>query len=188
MGELFPGTLTNALDGRVQLLRDSAVEFPIASILTIPQGAVVTSATFSLNIAGAQTVLSRPILDVSGYADADGVVGLDDFHKPTTSIGNTGVLPESAGPTGLNIPFDFNVTSFIQSLVNDRTPFVGFRLDVEGASNVNVWDSRAPDPAQRPRLEVTFSSVPEPPGALLMGLGLVGLLAVAWRRSRLAVA
>ena len=53
---------------------------------------------------------------------------------------------------------------------------------------MNVWDSLAPDPAQRPRLEVTFSAVPEPPVALLMGLGIVGLLAVAWRRRLLAVA
>jgi hypothetical protein len=187
MGEVFPGSLMNSSDGRVQVFRDSAFEFPIASISTIPQGAVVTSATFSLNIAGAQTVISPPILDVSGYADSDGVVKLVDFQKPTTSLGNTGVLPNS-GPTSLNIPFDFNITSFIQSLVNDRTPFVGFRLDVEGTSNVNVWDSLAPDPAQRPHLAITFSALPEPPSARLMGLGIVGLLAVAWRRGLLTAA
>ena len=189
VGEVFPGSLLNSQDGRVGVVQDSAFEFGIASISTIPQGAVVTSATFSLNIAGAQTVINQPTLDVSGYADADGVVGLDDFHKPTTFIGNTGVLPNSAGPTSLNIPFDFNATNFIQSLVNDRTPFAGFRLDVEGTSNVNVWDSLAPDPAQRPRLEVTFSfRRARAPGRRLMGLGIVGLLAVAWRRGLLAVA
>ena len=131
VGEFFPGSLLNSQEGRVGVTRDSAFEFGIASISTIPQGAVVTSATFSLNIAGA-TVISQPTLDVSGYADADGVVGLDDFHKPTTFIGNTGVLPNS-GPTSLNIPFDFNATNFIQSLVNDRTPFAGFRLDPKQA-------------------------------------------------------
>ena len=149
VGKVFPGSLLNLIEGRVGVLRDSAFEFPIASISTIPQGAVVTSATFSLNIAGAQQVIGSPILGVSGYADVDGVVGLDDFHKPTTSLGNTGVLPNS-GPTSLNIPFDFDVTSFIQSLVNNGTPFAGFRLDVETNSDVNVWDSGAPDPTQRP--------------------------------------
>ena len=124
---------------------------------------------------------------MSGYADADGVVGLDDFHKPTTSLGNTGGLPNS-GPTSLNIPFDFDVTSFIQSLVNNGSLFAGFRLDLENNGNVNVWGSDAPDPTQRPRLAITFSAVPEPPSAWLMGLGIVGLLAVAWRRRVLAVA
>jgi hypothetical protein len=187
VGEVFPGSLLNFFDSRALVLQDSALEFPIAPISTIPQGAVVTSATFSLNIAGAQTVIDQPILYVSGYADADGVVGLGDFHKPTTSLGNTGVLPNS-GPTSLNIPFDFDVTSFMQSLVNNGTLFAGFRLDVENTSNVNVWDSGAPDPTQRPRLAITFSAVPEPPSAWLMGLGIVGLLAVAWRRRLLAVA
>ena len=54
VGEVFPGPLLNIQEGRVGVVQDSAFEFGIASISTIPQGAVVTSATFSLNIAGAQ--------------------------------------------------------------------------------------------------------------------------------------
>src|SRR5262245_14866876 len=55
---------------------DSALEFRIASI---PQGTVITSAIFTLTIAGAQGTGGSPFgsLDVRGYADADGVVALD---------------------------------------------------------------------------------------------------------------
>jgi hypothetical protein len=69
--------------------------------------------------------------------------------------------------------------------------FVGFHLEgPAGDSGASVWGLGAPDPAERPRLEVSFSegAVPEPPGALLIGLGLAGVAALArWRDRRAKV-
>jgi hypothetical protein len=170
---------TIGIDG----LTDSALEFKIP---TIPQGDVITSAILSLHIAGSQSNGSiSPSQDVSGYADADGVVALGDFHKPTTLLGSTGALPTNAPSGSLDIPLGLDVTSFIRSLVDSRAGFVGFRLDEAGGPGRSVydWGSGSVDPSRRPSLAITFSTVPEPSSAVLMGLGLLGLLALPWRRA-----
>jgi hypothetical protein len=177
-----PLQLLNILvDGTDHLSADSIVEFDIASITTLPHGATVQSATLFLDIAGALTLASPGSVSVNGYPDGDGLVGLGDFAKHTTLIGSTGNLPDGTAGTE-NIPFSFDVTDLIQAIADQRTMrFVGFHLEgPAGDSEAWVWGLAAPDPAERPRLEVTFSSaVPEPPGALLIGLGIAGLAALA---------
>jgi hypothetical protein len=128
-------------------------------------------------------------VSVNGYPDGDGIVGLGDFAKKTTFLGSTGNLTDS--PLGTeSIPFSFDVTNLIQSIADQgKMRFVGFHLEGPVSdSEAWVWGLAAPDPAARPGLEVTFSagSVPEPPGALLMGLGLAGLGTLAWWRNRWA--
>lgn len=161
---------------------DSIVEFDTRAIATIPPGAVINSAILTLNIAGAQTISSPAGVSVNGYPDGDGIVGLGDFVKTTTLLGNTGDLPNGS-PGSLNIPFQFDVTNFIQSIADGKSPFVGFHLEgPAGDSSESIWGNGAPNPAEVPHLAISFTAVPEPSGALLMGLGLVGLLALAWRR------
>jgi hypothetical protein len=168
----------------VDTLTDSALKFDITSIATIPQGAVITSATFSLSIAGSLGPgTTGPSQNISGYGDNVGMVALSDFSEPTTAIGNTGSLPANAPPGSLDIPLSFDATSFVQSLVNTRTDFAGFRLDPGfGPGSVFDWSAESADPARRPSLTINFSAVPEPSAALLMGFGLAGVVAVAWRR------
>jgi hypothetical protein len=167
-----------------QIADNSDVEFDLRSLSTLPPGTVVNAATLSLNVAGAQTVASPAVVTVGTYGDGDAVIGLGDFVKNTTLIGTTGLLPN--GPPGtLNIPFSFDVTDFIQGLVNNRTPAVGFLLNgPAGDADAWIWGSAAPDPNQRPHLTISFTAVPEPPAALLMGLGLVGVLALVRRPRR----
>jgi hypothetical protein len=166
---------------------DSIVEFDITP-LKIPQGVVIQSATLTLDIAGAQTLAVPASLSVNGYPDGDGVVGLGDFVKNTTLLGSTGSLADAL-PGTVDIPFNFNITSFIQTLADQGTmKFVGFHLEGPAAdSQAWVWGNTAPDSGERPHLEVNFSVVPEPPGALLLFLGLAGVSVLAWWRGRWAV-
>jgi hypothetical protein len=167
---------------------DSIVEFDITPLKTILQGVAIRSATLTLDIAGAQTLASPASVSVNGYPDGDGVVGLGDFVKPTTLLGTTGSLADAL-PGTENIPFNFDITSFVQTLAtNGIMRFVGFHLEGPGAdSQAWVWGNAAPDPGERPHLAVTFSAVPEPSGALLLCLGLAGVSVLVCWRGRWAV-
>jgi hypothetical protein len=166
------------------LVTNSALKFDISSIATIPQGATISSAVLSLKVANSLSrngPTSLPAQDVSGYADNAGVVTLADFSKPASLVGAITGLPFASGPPGsLDLNFTFDVTGFIQSLVNARSDFVGFVLTdaTAGGGTVDDWSAESTDPTRRPNLTITFSAggVPEPPGALLLGLGLAGLL------------
>ena len=126
---------------------------------------------------------------MNGYPDGDGVVGLGDFNKQTTLLGNTGSLADAL-PGSEAIPFTIDISSFIQTLANQGTmKFVGFHLEGPAAdSQAWVWGNAAPDSGDRPHLAITFSVVPEPPGALLACLGLAGASILAWRRGPWGVA
>jgi hypothetical protein len=180
-----PQRLTILVDGADHMSVDSDVEFDIASITTLPHGVTVHSARLFLDIAGAQTIAGPGSVSVNGYPDGDGIVGLGDFAKATTFLGSTGNLPDGS-PGTENIPFSFDVTNLIQAIADRGTMrFVGFHLEGPASdSGASVWGLGAPDPAERPRLEVSFTAgaVPEPPGALLIGLGIAGLaVLVRWR-------
>jgi hypothetical protein len=166
---------------------DSDVEFDITPIKTIPQGVVIQSATLFLDIAGAQTLAGPASVSVNGYPDGDGVVGLGDFVKPTTLLGSTGNLTDAL-PGTVDIPFSFDVTSFLQTLANNGTMrWVGFHLEGPGGdSQAWVWGNAAPNPGEQPRLEVTFAAAPEPAGVVLLGLGFAGLAYLSSKRCRRA--
>src|SRR5262245_56318144 len=77
--DLSPGPFTMlqvGLDGRVPLRVDSAVEFDLASI---PQGAMISSATLWLTVAGTQSSLASPALNVTGFGSNNEAVQLASF-------------------------------------------------------------------------------------------------------------
>ena len=91
----------------------SGLEFNISSI---PQGAIITSAAFSIHPAGGYHNSDEnpgPYLgqSVSGYA-GDGQITLSDFA-------NLSIIANS-------MTNDFNVTSLVQSLVNVGESYAGF--------------------------------------------------------------
>jgi hypothetical protein len=179
--------LTISASSQTQTAIDSIAEFNLGAVSSNPRGALVSSATLTLSVAGAQAGAVPGSVSVNGYADGDGLVGLGDFPKVTTLLGNTGNPPNGA-PGTLDIPMTFDVTSFIQTLANNKAPFVGFHLEGPTRdSSTTIWGSAAANPAERPNLSITFT-VPEPSSVVLTGLGAAGLGAVAWRRGRRAAA
>jgi hypothetical protein len=78
----------------------------------------------------------------------------------------------------------------VQALADDRTPFIGFRLDGPGVdSRAWLWGSATADPAERPGLQITFTqAIPEPSVPLLAGFGSAVVSASAWFRRRRATA
>src|SRR5262249_56866858 len=108
--------------------------------------------------------------------------GLGVSARATPSLGSTATPAD--GPAGReDLLSSSDGTTLTKPTANRRTmSFVGSPLEgPAGDSGASVWGLGAPDPAERPRLEVTFSdgAVPEPPGALLIGLGLAGMAALA---------
>jgi hypothetical protein len=178
--------LTVSVTGSIQSSVDSITEFSIAPIATLPNGAVITSATLFFDVSGAHTAGSPAALSVNGYGDGDGIVGLGDFLKATSLLGSTGNLQEGA-PGSLDIPFLVDATALIQSLVNNKTKFVGFHFEgPTGDSSESIWGSAPTNSANlRPHLDITFTTaVPEPSSVLLMGIGMVALSGAALRRGR----
>jgi hypothetical protein len=100
------------------------------------------------------------------------------MHGGTTVLGNVAYVPNS--PPGTNAVTNFDVTSLIQSMVTGGTPYVGISFGIAGIGSVNIPGTPSPS------LSLTSSSqlvVPEPPGALLMALGLTGVSVLIGVRS-----
>jgi hypothetical protein len=187
-----PLTLLNVfVNDPAHTATNSDVEFNLGAVSTLPHGAVISSAILSLHVAGAQTMSNLASVSVNGYPDGDGLIGLGDFLKPTTPLGSTGNLAPAL-PGSENIPFAFDVTNFLQTLANNRAPFVGFRLDgPPGVSEAWIFGSAASDPGERPQLEITFTpaaAVAEPSVAMLLGVGTVILSGFAFCRRNSAEA
>jgi hypothetical protein len=121
--------------------------------------------------------------------DEDGVINASDFQSPAVS---TGIVQN---PVALPATHSYDVTSFVQQdltngfnyssfqgRVSDENADTAFRLALEYFS-MALDVSANNDPALRPRLVVTTAEIPEPATFVIMGSGLLGLAALARRRS-----
>ena len=137
---------------------------------------MVDSASLSLNIGGVQStkVEGPSTLFVSGFGSTNGYVQVSDASSPSVAIGNTGELNFQTGPTDLNLPFTFDDTAFVQSLVNSQVPYAGIFFQPGGSSNISVWGLTSPDPSHVPELIITYA-VPEPSMlSILFGMAVFG--------------
>jgi hypothetical protein len=141
----------------------------------IPHGTTITGATLTVSAAEwleTGNPLDVPRLNVTPYVAPTSVVTQSNIGD-YTDIGGvfyTYSFPSTSGSSNLNITLD--VTSYIQSFVTNGTPDAGFYLSVPGLSIIELPGNNLP------ALSITspsFLTVPEPPGALLLALGLLGL-------------
>ncbi len=114
-------------------------------------------------------------LEIFGYA-GDGTVDLTDADAGTW-LASMDPLPSF----GSNITFD--VTSFINGLVNTNDFYAGFNIRAAGLTGGGLWLSNS-------SLTIDYTdnstgdSVPEPATMLLFGTGLVGLVGSRLRKKK----
>jgi hypothetical protein len=138
----------------------------------IPRGTTITSASFTMSVGGTSVLHGNPVLGVSDYVGSSPTVSLGDFSLVTNPVGFFNNLPPNAPVGSINIVQTFDVSGFIQSLVNNGTPYAGFQFaDQLGAEFIPG--------STVPTLTITspvFLAVPEPRSALLLALGMATVL------------
>ena len=178
-----PSSLLQAgSDGRVPVVIDSALLFDIGSV---PGNPTITAATLSLALAGTQSSVGPPMLRVTGFGSDSGALRPTDLDDGVLigSVGPASLPPNSGAPDALNLPLQFDATALVRALVASGARYAGIVLSDPNTSNLFVWGAAAVDDGRRPGLTVAFPT-PEPPGAVLMGLRLVGLAVATWYRGR----
>ena len=143
----------------------SGLEFNISGI---PQGSIITSATFSIYAAGGYHNSDEnpgPFLgkSVSGYV-GDGQITLSDFSNLSV--------------TANSLTEDFNVTSFVQSLVDAGNGYAGF---IVGENSLGygreLYSLDHDEPGGHPPTLVIQYTVPEVSSFALLSLaGVTSLL------------
>lgn len=132
-----------------------------------------------------------PITAQFYFYGGDGQVGLDDFNAggPTFAFNNFAPHPE-----GFDLdPFEVDVTSALQLLLNDSNAFAEFRVQslaptvFINAGEVDPNSGFQTDPRwPGPRLALEFdhnNTVPEPSTLLLLGGGLAAAMRLRKRKS-----
>jgi hypothetical protein len=98
----------------------------VASIYDLSSLATVRSATITVHITAAQSdrFSSPASLTMASFNPAGAVVTMADFHAPASFVGTTGALPQQFGT---DVPFTFDITPLIHSLVGSGKHFTGFQ-------------------------------------------------------------
>ena len=150
-----------------------AVEFNLAPL---PAGATITAASITLRTATPAAVKQTQL---NGYA-GDGQITQADM------IAGSEVLTFTPA-TFSNVNYD--ITTFVTGLYSPAQTWIGFNLrqaplETTGSGFGDSWNG--PDNFPAPSLNVTYTpaAVPEPAAALLLALGLGGLLLAPRRSSR----
>jgi hypothetical protein len=109
------------------------------------------------------------------FTDDDGVLELSDFDQRSAVSVSSSAFTMEWPPGSVSIPTTVNLTSRVQSLVNQGTRYVGFQFSAP-ESNVLVWGSLSGGDA--PILTISSPSIvlPEPASVVLLGLGLLGAM------------
>lgn len=150
-----------------------ALEFDLSGL---PSGAAISSATLSLRT-------SRP--DLAGQIGLSGYTGNGTM---ATGDMSAGALLSTFTPT-TSLPFDLDVTAFLQGLGSSNAGWAGFNLrqtplEAVGSGSGDAWNGPESFPA--PALTIVYTvpnaSVPEPATALLATLALGGLALSRTRR------
>jgi hypothetical protein len=148
----------------------------------IPKGTTITTASFTMSVGGSSYIYGPPNLTILDYVAPGSTVSLGDFSLATNDVGGIGGLPynPNAPPGSINVVQMFNVLAFVQSLVNNGTPYAGFQF--EDNHNLGLGGSEFIPGSTAPSLTITspaFLIVPEPRSALMLAMGIGGVLLVS---------
>lgn len=176
--EVFPGNFDITAKGTLGETAEIA-EFNLNGLL-IPQQEAITSVNFQVNSTGAPSFggtigstngRAPTSLVVRGFS-GNGQIDASDFQAGT--ILDVVNVSQGFGPE----TFDFNVTSFVESLVSNGSSFAGF--------SVRASDIGAIDFSRDPKLTIT--TVPEPSHTLaVLALGAFGAVSMLKRKQKTVV-
>lgn len=163
------------------------IEIPISPL----QGQTVTSATLVLDSAGAGTGYYYGSASIKylnpGSNTPTGNVSADSPNAWTAGTGwtiyNSYSGPPWDGSPGLK---SFDVLSLVQADLTAGLNFITFALSSSRDTDITIYASDSIDPAHEgPRIVAEFAAAPLPPGFLLLGTGLFGLLGLQRFRKQL---
>ncbi len=148
----------------------TAFEFDLSQINRLESAILTFSTSFAIN---------SPTIELHGYVGDGAVVRSDVLFD--NFLGNI-QLADSWNEPLFDVHFD--VTAYVQSLLDIDSDYVGFStrilddLSVNSTSVTNIWSGRIDHfingQSNGPILSTT--SVPEPPTTILTVIGLLGLL------------
>jgi hypothetical protein len=127
-------TFTPAL-GPVSIVPDSGTANGalVFDLSFVPRGTTITSATFTMSVGGAVDGLGSPGMFVNEYVAPGPLLSLSNFPQGGSVIGSFTGLPNGSNPGTINVVRTFDVTSFVQSLVNNGTPYPGYQFQYTGS-------------------------------------------------------
>ena len=114
--------------------------------------------------------------DVYGF-HADSSLHIENWDTPSSFVGRSGdVMNQPA-----RMPFEFDVTSLMQSAIGSHWEYLGIRLEEGGSQTVDpfvgfIGTQWPPDvlityPYHYPRLSVSVEEIPEPSALLMIATG-----------------
>lgn len=152
----------------------SVMEFPIFSV---PAGQLITQAKLTFSVNGYDNQPDHQLF-IYGYM-ADGIITSSDFDRNSTLIGTMShnINLDNGPRPSQTLVLTSDITPWMQSHPSDP---LGLALTVIGTFRLFSTDAIASasqgDPnIYRPRLEITYSPIPEPSSAFLTVIGFVGV-------------
>lgn len=142
----------------------------------LPQGSKILSATLTVTVASGLSIQQAPGFGVSGYDAAYGGVGMDDVFGAAAHakyLGGysfdwtDGLIGVGGSTPKLDRPISFDVTAYLQAVIDRGSPYVGFLLSA-GECYVLFEDPTTLRVTFDPPAGGVTQAVPEP-SALAMG-------------------
>jgi len=165
----------------------------------IPAGQAISNATMTLTARYNQTAVARAIevyrstkpwteLGATGvkYDGTNNWATINGDYVGTTGVQGTNPYATllNVGNTTAGQTFSWDVTNLVSQWYAGTYLNYGMELKATNGDWTMFASREASTTSWRPTLVVTYAPVPEPSTLILLGCGLAGLLAYAWRKRK----